>query len=376
MQLAHQVGGLVARQHDRVAGHAIVDPLLVGLQHHPVLADSLPRHLGDHLSGSLVDGKVHEMGEPVVVGAAMLGRVGREAAHVEHAVVGRHRGGQEHIGRALPAQGVGQGHRRRLGQRPEQGRRRQLLHHADAPHLAVLEPGLGFDVGIAGAADRGRVQIGEVRQVQHILQAEQIAAADGGVGDLAAVFGRGLPAVVGDQRRVGRHASEPDPDVAVALGDREAADVGGAGRAGHAGREDAAPVRAEPQAMVIALHRPLDHAAERQRDLAMRAAVLQDGHLPRRRAEDHHRLFQQHASERLVADLAGGRRGPPLVIRVTIVSRVVASQAFPLLFPGLSPSLSGHHRSRGAAMSARRLAIQARFPRLPTVREAPDTARH
>ena len=107
------------------------------------------------------------------------------------------------------------------------------------------------------------------------------------------------PAEVADLRRIGeRRLAHPDPDPAVALDDRVAADAGRGGNDVLSRHADTLSGRIVSKAVVAALDQVARDRALVERVLAVTAAILERDDLPRRRAIEYDGLVQQDPSER------------------------------------------------------------------------------
>ena len=164
-------------------------------------------------------------------------------------------------------------------------------------------------------ADARRMHVGLVRQVHQVVDHQAVVAVD--VIEPAAVnpFGALGPGQWVQLRRVGeRFLARPDPDEAVALDHRIAADRRPHALARHA---DALAVAAHHQAVVAADDAAVfAYRAERQRRAAVRAEVLERRDRAALGAEQHHAVAADRAAERLRGDLVGGAGDVPGVFQI------------------------------------------------------------
>ena len=159
------------------------------------------------------------------------------------------------------------------------------------------------------------MDIGEVREVEQIVEHQPIAALD------QRLAGDRVPVGVGDMLVVARHQvriglariAHPDEHPAVALDHGIGLHPGPARHLLLAGHVGADAVAAEHQAVIAALDLVADQPAFGKRQVAVRAAVLQRDRGAVEPAEQHDVVVEQHAAERRPADILRPGRDIPVV---------------------------------------------------------------
>jgi hypothetical protein len=154
-------------------------------------------------------------------------------------------------------------------------------------------------------ADGGLVHEGKMGQVEQVVVDQLPIALGVQIVGPGAPVGIVEPVVIDDLRRIGeRRIAHPDPQPFVALDHRIGFHLGGLRDHVLARHAHALAGAVEAQAVIVALqHVAFDELAHRQRQAAVRTAVLQRDGGAVLGAVEHDRLAEDDAAERLAPDL-------------------------------------------------------------------------
>ena len=285
-----------------------LDVALLGLEHGQILVEGHFDLVEDGLGEfRVVRLEVMGLGPEVMGGALGLGGDGVEVAHADaaHAVALGGAGARVRAAHVEPDEG------RRgvfddlpaVDVAPEVphlgvgGRGRGVDHPAGHHHPAVFafggHPGR---VGHGVVADGGPVHVGQVGQVQQVLDDEAVVALGVVEGALDPPLGIVQPVKVLDSRRVGqRRVAHPDPDPAIPFLHRVASHPQPFGRRPPAGNPHALPAWGVFHAVVGALEAVLDQLAAVEGKAAVDAAVRQGHRRAVQGAVEHHRIVEINA---------------------------------------------------------------------------------
>ncbi len=169
-------------------------------------------------------------------------------------------------------------------------------------------------LGQRRVADRAFVHECQVREIEQVVDDELPIGFDVQVGRLGAPARVVEPMEVGDVVRIGEGGiTHPDPQPVIALHHRIGLHLRRRGNVILPRDPHTAAIRPEPKPVIMALQRVADELAHREREMPMRATVLECDSLAVLGAEEHHRLAQDHARERVAADLGVGGGDIPMV---------------------------------------------------------------
>src|ERR1051326_5524623 len=303
-----------------------IQAALLGGEHRDVLVERGLDLLEDLLrQRGVPDVEVVRLAPEIVRGLLGLRRDGVEVAHGDAADplalrrAGAGRGGadvepQERGWREvddLPAVDV----RGEAADLDEGGRRR--LVDDPARHRHVVGRARHLDGGMLGErriADGGLVHEGEMGDAEQVVDDQLPVRLHVEIGRLGAPVRVVEPMEVGDPGRIGqRRVAHPDPHPVIALDHRIGLHLG-VGRDPVLARDAHAP--AGPvvlQAVVVALQAIAHQLAHGERQMAMRAAVLECDRRAVLGAEEHDRLVEGVGGERFAADLGIGRGDVPVI---------------------------------------------------------------
>jgi hypothetical protein len=194
-------------------------------------------------------------------------------------------------------------------------RRHDVFHEAAGDHFLALDLGRHRRFVDFLLADAGRVHVGLVGQVHQVVDHQAVLAVDVVQAATVGPFRILGPFQVVDGGRIGqRLVARPDPDEAVALFDRVAADAGEAAHA-LARHADRLAFAAHFQAVVAAHQVAVTDKAQRQRRAAVRAEILDRGDLAFLAAIKHDFFAADLAAQRFSVDLVGRAGHVPGVLR-------------------------------------------------------------
>ena len=181
-------------------------------------------------------------------------------------------------------------------------RRRPVDDPAGHAHLPRLAFGRHRKLRDRGTADRCRVHVGKVRDIEHVVVDELVMAAHvKRIGPSAGPFRMRGPPPVWDQRGIGFcRVAHPDPDPVPARNHRVGADARLRRDALLSGNFDAPPRGFELQAVVAAAQIIADHHAQRQLRVPVAATILQRHRRAIGLPVEHNRRVKKNTSEGLV----------------------------------------------------------------------------
>lgn len=179
----------------------------------------------------------------------------------------------------------------------------QVPAHAD---FIVVDHDFGRRLDDVERTQRLRMHERGVRDVEDVVDAEQVAARDGAIAHLPGEFGRRTDPMVRDRRFVGLvRLAGPHPDEAVFLDGGEHPRARALRDRGLARNTDARAGAVVPEPVVPALEIVTDNAPAGQRNLPVRASVLEGDDLVRQRTVHDDLLIQDRPCKRLPLNFVG-----------------------------------------------------------------------
>ena len=201
---------------------------------------------------------------------------------------------------------------------PAEGRRRRrVLHPAqDAHRVSVLDGLHPGGLGDLGAPGGRPVNVGEVGEIQKVVDDELDVRVQMEL-DVADPQSRTVQhAVIGNCGLVRLFGiPHPDPQKAVLLRERVGANADPGRNARLSGNLHASAGTVVPEAVVAALDRVADQAAQRQGNPPMGATVLQSDRRPVLQAEHDDRLVEEGPREELPPQFTGEARRVPVILQ-------------------------------------------------------------
>ena len=169
-------------------------------------------------------------------------------------------------------------------------------------------------LGECQIADGGIVNESKVRQIEQIIDDKLPVRLDMEIGAFGSPFRIVQPMEIRDRSGIGeRRIAHPDPNPVIAFDHRIASYLRSVRNLLLPRDVNAMAVARKAQSVIEALQRIADKLAHRQRQVAMRAAVLEGHRGSVFRPKQNDRVAQDHATQRFVADLGIGRGDVPII---------------------------------------------------------------
>ena len=195
-------------------------------------------------------------------------------------------------------------------QLPER-RRGDVFHKAAGDDLIAIDDGLAWHFVDFLLADAAGMDVGFMRQVHQVVDHQPVVALDVEHATAVGPFRVVIPVLAGNFCRVGqRGITRPDPDEAVALFNRVAADLR---KASHAltRHGNGFAFATHFQSVVSADQFAFAHEAQRQRRATVRAEVFERSNTVFLAPVEHDALAADHSAQRLVVDVLRGAGNVP-----------------------------------------------------------------
>ena len=186
----------------------------------------------------------------------------------------------------------------------EQRRRGLVENPAHDMDLVVLARDLDRKIGHPVGAQRRGMDIGDMAEIEQIVDQQPIAALDVKIIADRHPVGIVVPVEIRNRCVIGqRRIAHPDPDPAIALDHRIVPHARTRRHQGLSRHRDAGTGRIEHQPMIGAFDATIGDFAHRQRHIAMRTAILQRCGRPVGAAKQHDRLIHDGPRQRAIIKL-------------------------------------------------------------------------